>query len=143
MKKEELNAVRRLQAALRQEQARLQHLQDWSLRITPTLDGLPRATGYKTSSIESIAVQIVACKAKITELQCQIPECQARLLADIDSAIENVDVKDVIAERYVFGLDYQVIASKLHFSDSKVFHLHRQGVKRLMDREDASKNGYI
>lgn len=133
MTKEELWQIRTLSETIRREEARLLSLKDYVSRITTTLDGLPHATGYQESSVESLTVQIVDCEKQIAELKKEKASRQASLLLAIDAAVTDIDSKSVLAERYVFEQDYNTIQRKLHFSLSKIYALHRQGVKAVAD----------
>lgn len=131
MTKEELKEVKTLTDALTSEEERLKRLKDWITRLTHELDGLPHDNSFPTSSVESLTVQIVDCEENIKRLMLERMASKSRLIKVIDSEVENNDIKSVLVERYGFGRSYSEISKMLHTSESRVFALHRQGLKAL------------
>ena len=131
MTKEELKEVKNLTDALASEEERLQRLKDWITRLTHELDGMPHDSSYPQSSIESLTVQIVDCEENIKRLMLERMASKSRLIREIDSEVESNDIKTVLIERYGFGRSYSEISKMLHASESRIFALHRQGLKAL------------
>ena len=131
MTEEGLNEVRHLTARIKQEEERLQRLKDWITRLTQEIDGLPHDHSFPQSSIESLTVQIVDCEANIQRLILDRTVSKSRLIKDIDFEVADNDAKSVLVERYGFGRSYSDISKLLHTSESRIFALHRQGLKAL------------
>lgn len=132
MTRDELNSVNSISREIRQEENRLAMLNDWLMRITNEIDGLPHEQGYKRSSIEELTSQKIDCERKIESLKSQCAESRAKVIKKIDAKIKHNDQKAVLVERYGFCEAFKKIAEKLHMSENNIFCLHRKGLKLLL-----------
>ena len=122
-----LDGVRELDGKIRELERRLESLKS-SIFPTPELDGQPRAKMHY-SRIEKITVSIVDLERELAELRAEQFSERIDLIAALFKRVRHADAFTVLEMRYVRCQDFKTIAKTMHFSEGRVYELHRRGVR--------------
>lgn len=131
-----LSIVRELKERIEEKAALVENLRG-ALEIVsaPTLDGLPKAKSFQTSKIESLTAEIVDAERELENLRGELIEVSIRLPEEILELVKDRRAAQVLIKRYVFEKTFKEIALESSYSESRIFSLHRQGVKQYNSAE--------
>ena len=120
----ELDSIRTMKKRISFLENRLAALKTAATAITPLMDGLPHGKA-RTSPPERFAVAIVDTEQELTATKAAYEENRARLADTIFERMEdNPTLLTILILRYVECLSFRKIASRVHYSLSRVFDLH-------------------
>lgn len=114
---------------VRREEELLQQLKDERMRLSKTLDGMPHGTSVN-SKLEALTVLIVDMERYLPELSDIMRQCVSEA-TDIISRLTNPNERIVLINRYVFGKQFNDIAREYHYSESRIYSLHRKALSKL------------
>ena len=122
-----LDTVRELDGKIRELERRLDSVKS-SIFPTPELDGQPRAKRHY-SRIEKIASAIVDLERELAELRAEQISAKIDLIAALFERVRHADEFKILILRYADCLPFKEIAERLHFSEARIYELHRRGVR--------------
>lgn len=106
----------------------LDALRDVGIR-SPRLDGMPRSTGG-TGGLDRQMILIDAAQRRLDRER----EKALALLEeteDLIAELEDYRQKNVIRLRYIDGLNWEQIATELHWSERTVYNIHGKALEAL------------
>lgn len=133
MTEAELNEVRDLKRRIVELEKRLRSLTLSVEKLSPVLDGMPHARS-PCSRVEFLATQIIETERELKNLREEMEVAAARLTCRLYKMPLTSREYSVVALRYVACMRFRDIQFELHMSDARMWFLHREALKKILDR---------
>lgn len=135
--KQYLYQVRNLDRAVNRKLEEIFKLKTMATNITVTYDS-ERVQTSPSDKLSSTVAKIVDYENEVDALVDKYIATRKRIIEQIES-LPNEDYRDVLTERYINGLTFDAMTTKLHMSRNKIIqHVHP---KALADFE--TRFGYL
>ena len=123
---EHLDSIKNMQKQINNKREKIVVLREIATSTSPNLSGMPHAPRSCTSPMANNVCKIADLEQEIRDLE--ITRQQA---IDVLNGIEDCELYIVLIKRYVQEKDWLDVALEMHYSRSKVYHLHAAAVKAL------------
>ena len=130
MTRNELERMADLGERLKKLKERENDLRESVQGLTAILSDMPKANSRHDKMAEYVA-RLEEIRAEYAEMISEHEELQIRY--DKAVLVLNRKERKVLELRYETGFGWQRIAWKLHFSESHVFKLHREALKKVSE----------
>ena len=140
---EELNIVRTLRKQIADEERKLEGFKDLAHSITPQfkrvtedgesfpcLDVSPKGNNFD-SRVETIATLITDTENILADLRRKIENEMPLLAKKIQEEFKDTNAQSLLLYRYVFGKHFRDIGFLMNYSESRVYFMHGNLMKKL------------
>lgn len=126
----EINFVWELKEEISDKEKRLRILKDFLKNLTPRNDGTPTGRNF-SSKVENLTAEIVDVENEIKNLREKMTDAKISLFQKLQASKLSTNETEILYQRYCLCKPFKVIAIDLRLSESRMFDLHRKGLKKI------------
>ena len=124
-----LDRIREIRRSIDVRTVKIEDLEELACNTTSQLTGMPRGGGADHSPMATAICEKLDLEREIVELT----EERNRLIAKLD-LIGDEDLERLLILRYVRGLKWEQIMSKMGYSETQIHRLHRKALTILDEK---------
>ena len=124
-----LDRIREIRSSIAYRNEKIEDLEELACNTTSQLTGMPRGGGADHSPMATAICEKIDLEREIAELT----EERNRLIAKLD-LIGDEDLERLLMLRYVRGLKWEQIMTKMGYSETQIHRLHRKALTILDEK---------
>lgn len=129
-----LGRVRRLDALIENKLSEKQRIMELATKVTPTLTGMPRASGDQDKIGDAVA-RLIAVEREIDRAVDRLIDVRAEVVSLLETL--PADEYNVLHKYYVQGIKIEAIAEGMERTERQVYRIKARALKRVQSILDA------
>ncbi len=113
-----------------EKRERIESLRAIAEGIKVTISDMPKCSNRNLRKMEDMLAQAIDLEAGLLCLNVRLEEVMVEI-ADVISRIEDSRYRKLLEMRYINFMSWEEIQEKMHYSEPRVFSLHREAIKEV------------